>query len=347
MIKVFILGNQRSGKTELAKQLDNQAYVNTEQTSYHSTLGADFYHIKVDNHLVQIWDSPGDERYSSMVNCFMGGTHVAIYCVNLSAEVTQDELLNIKKQINNFKNINPGADLILVGTHYDKALPGTCERICEQLNDFQFAACLSISTRTPNSSVKLRDFLISKDQEVQKQINQNLNKIMTARNRCRQGSDLYNALDHLNNEALHGQLNEQAIEVLGTEAHILLDTVLNPNPYKLEDVLNVFVTHCNEQLPGRSRLKAVIMSIAITATLTAVAAAIGFGIGLAVGAWSGPGAFFSGIVLGKASAMWVLAATSVTSVGTISYSSYRFLNNPVKNIVDKFVEEVAVADLSL
>jgi hypothetical protein len=89
------------------------------------------------------------------------------------------------------------------------------------------------------------------------------------------------------------------------------------------------------------------MSIAITATLTAVAAAIGFGIGLAVGAWSGPGAFFSGIVLGKASAMWVLAATSVTSVGTISYSSYRFLNNPVKNIVDKFVEEVAVADLSL
>lgn len=91
------------------------------------------------------------------------------------------------------------------------------------------------------------------------------------------------------------------------------------------------------------------MSIAITTALTVMAGVIGFGIGFALGAWSGPGAFFSAIALGKASAMGVLAATVSTLAVTapVSYSLYRFHKEPIQKTVDEFVEEVSQANLTL
>lgn len=94
--------------------------------------------------------------------------------------------------------------------------------------------------------------------------------------------------------------------------------IQNPQKTDKSKPIDNFVTRCGHILNGHPAKKAMnfVLKLAAVAVITVIAGLIGFGIGFAAGAWSGPGAFFTGLAGGSAAAVAVVAAAGV--VGGVS-----------------------------
>ncbi|ETO93982.1 hypothetical protein [Legionella oakridgensis] len=76
-----------------------------------------------------------------------------------------------------------------------------------------------------------------------------------------------------------------------------------------------FAQHCRETLDGKHpNILKTILTIAAVSVATVLAGAVGFGIGFALGLWTGPGAFFTGVMAGSAAASLTLAAAGTVGV---------------------------------
>ncbi len=173
----------------------------------------------------------------------------------------------------------------------------------------------------------------------------NKNSILKARDKCIIGSELFIALDKLNHEAQ--TLSQSQIKKLGKEANQLLNILANINIKDKIPAINAFVTHCTEEIQGKNHtVVSAVLSIAYAAVTAVIAAFIGFGIGCALGAWSGPGAFFSGLAAGVASAVTVVSTASVCGAAALGYSSYHFFKTtPVLSSIKDVAEKTVSTDL--
>ncbi len=345
-LNVFILGREQSGKTELLKQLSSPEYLSPAAHHYQPTVGV-YYSIvtipnEADNLTITIGDMGG--RFNEAVEVPVD-LDFGLYCIDLSKEIDEIELQEIKNEITKFREINPHAQLILVGTKRDVALPNALNNAFQQLEEITFAAAVSTSAREVRGSKKLYRVLCL---EANKKLRPNeedylsfynpLNRIQQARNRCLKSSALYNALDNLNNEARN--LPCRVIEDLGAEANSLLDHIQDVSNQDMIASINLFHVHCNELVQGEYyRVINAIWSLTIAATVTVVAAIIGFGIGFALGIWSGPGAFFTGLIAGSASAVTVTGGASLLGLSTLAYTAHAFFKTlPVQEAVNEVVE---------
>ena len=145
-------------------------------------------------------------------------------------------------------------------------------------------------------------------------------------------------MDNLNNEARN--LPCRVIEDLGAEANSLLDHIQDVSNQDMIASINLFHVHCNELVQGEYyRVINAIWSLTIAATVTVVAAIIGFGIGFALGIWYGPGAFFTGLIAGSASAVTVTGGASLLGLSTLAYTAHAFFKTlPVQEAVNEVVE---------
>jgi hypothetical protein len=274
-----------------------------------------------------------------------------LYCIDLSKEIDDIKLKEIKSDINKFKGINPNAQLILVGTKADVALSNALNNVLQQLQDFTFAATVSTSVREAQGSRKLYNVLcmeahkkLGPSEEDYHSFYNPLNRIQQARNRCIIGSNLYNALDNLNNKA--SNLPSCIIEALGTEADILLDNIQDASNPDMMSSINLFHDNCNVLVLGKYHAVInAIWTLTIAATVTIIAGIVGFGIGFALGLWSGPGAFFTGLIAGCASSVAVPGGASLLGLGALAYTAHTFFKTtPVEEAVN---EITALAPLTV
>src|SRR5690242_7650501 len=116
--KIVFLGNQGSGKTQLAKQLAFNDIMLFDPNSK-PTVGAEFIKLPLNSeNKLNLWDVTGDERYNSVLKAYHRDADIGIYCVDLTEEIDEQQ---IKEKIALFKKINPNSPIILVGTKADES----------------------------------------------------------------------------------------------------------------------------------------------------------------------------------------------------------------------------------
>ena len=354
-LNVFIFGCEQSGKTELLKQLSSPEYLSPSEHQYQPTIGIYYttltipYEANQENITLTLGDMGGQDRFNA--DEVLTDMDFGLYCIDLSKEIDEIKLKEIKNDIKKFKGINPNAQLILVGTKADVALSNALNNALQQLEDFTFAATVSTSAREVRGSRKLYNALCTEahkklrpSEEDYRSFYNPLNRIQQARNRCIADSNLYNALENLNNKA--SNLPSHLIEALGAEANILLDHIQDASNPDMTSSINLFHENCNELVQGKYHAVInAIWTLTITAAVTIIAGIIGFGIGFSVGLWSGPGAFFTGLITGCSSSVAVAGGASLFGLGTLAYTAHTFFKTtPVEEAVN---EITALAPLAV
>ncbi|MCL9683725.1 GTPase domain-containing protein [Legionella maioricensis] len=351
ILRATLMGMEKTGKTAIFNRLGSATYTGPITHQYRPTIAPDFNVMPVSNSSepmnIQIWDMPGEAARKAMsIPLTFSSSRFGLYCVDLSIEMTEEMVSAAQKELNEYRAYNPDAQLILVGTKSDIALPNAMETAQNLLAEIPFARIISTSAQEENGLKDLQDFLTL---EAKKLIPQNrrpcccpqtppVNAILKARNRCPQDSDLYHALNNLNNRMQH--LDAGLVEAIGEEANILLNNIADPSVTDKTTSINLFIEKSNEQLQGKHHtLRNIILSVAITAAVTIIAGTIGFGIGFALGAWSGPGAFFTAIATGCASALAVTGGASLFGIGALAYTAHRFFKTtPVQESINEIAE---------
>ncbi len=339
-LKAYIFGKENIGKSELVKKLHTAEYVCPLDQQYIPTIGAHYSHLIIhteDNEeeiQIELCDMAGQSRSKLSTNIFSEESNYGLYCIDLSKEISTLHIKEFKKDIKRFQEVNPYAQLILVGTKNDLALPHSLEMVQEQLANIKFQAVVSTSTKTIDGAKELYDILTT---ESKKKLLPNpgdlheffnvISPIIKQRNRCAEDSSLYAALNNLHEQAKELPFN--IIEPLGKEVETLLNHLEDPTITDKTASINAFIEHSELLIRGANyTLKSVIISVAITAVITVIAGLIGFGIGFALGLWAGPGAFFTGLATGSACAVAVAAGASAVGLCTLAYTSLIFFRAP-------------------
>lgn len=355
-LRAYIFGNIHTGKTELLKHLHSQNYINDPKHLYKPTKEAKFSSITIQNKgsaetiLIEFCDMGGHLHFKPLMQTYATGIDLGLYCIDLSIKIDDAKLQQIKNDITLFKKINPDAQLILVGTKRDIALKDSLETVKKQLSDIDFTAAVSTSARELEGSKELYNVLhaeankkwLPTDEEYC-DFHSPINAIERARNRCNINSDLYHALDNLNNKAL--SLPYKSFEALAVQVNILLDDLANTSISDKTQSINTFSKNCSELLDGKYyQVKRAIAAIATTAFVASISALIGFSIGFALGAWSGPGAFFSGLITGCSQALAVAEGSAISGLGTFALSAhYFFKTTPIMESVNDVAEKAIIS----
>lgn len=348
--KAVLFGPERVGKTAIHQKLRGLKI----SEHYLPTLGADVGPLQIPNEEMKIhlWDTPSAARFKTFSALTLRHVDLGLYCIDLSEELTEEMIATIKSEIDELKALSPDAELILVGTKQDKASEQSLETARKKLEDIAFSKSISTTTSETNGVDELKNYLIisAKNKSLQEKIDsyktkQHKNGVLFARNLCHTDSELYLALDNLYRHTK--DLNEQTLATLGDITSDLIFNLLDTKVTDKGAAINSFVQQSEELLKDNySGVLKGILTVAITAAVTVVAALIGFGIGFALGAWSGPGAFFTGLLAGSASAIAVVAGSSLVGLGSTAYTAYRFFSpSPVAATINEVAEQAQTSTL--
>ncbi|WP_058534966.1 GTPase domain-containing protein [Legionella saoudiensis] len=346
-MKVFIFGAAHTGKTELFRQLMDQEA--TRKNEYKPSFGPDFITLEGMN----IWDSPGSNSYKDIFRLFWSGAEIGVYCINLSKEINEDMLQQIKMDIESFQIANENAKLILVGTFNDMALNGnTAESIREQLHEFAFADVLTVTTSEPYGTkallTLLKDYAYAKAQShsLVDDPEENLNSLEILRDKQLPESELYNALNKLNSQVISLGLDADNIAALGEEVNELLNNIADPGQLDKTKAYNQFLANCDTKFSEKYHgLKAAVKTFATVVLITTLAASIFFGAGMLLGAWAGVSTFLTALAEGTTGAAVFAAGTSATNLASLTYFGNRFFQKPVKNAAHEFIESIKNTDI--
>ena len=350
MTRVFIFGATGTGKTELLRQLINQE-ITHHSNAYKSTIGPDFQKI----HGMTVWDSVGTNSKNKELSLqFRQSVSVGIYCINLSRVVDDTVLHQINLDLISFTTLNPGAELILVGTFGDQALEAnTLESLRNKLPQFTFTEAFIVTTaRTYGTELLLMALnrfwqrITNVQNSGDSESELNLNKLEALRDNFSEDSDLYSALNKLNNQVICLGLNADEIGVLGDEVNNLLTEISNPQLLDKTKAYDKFLANCDAKFTEKYHvLKAAVKTFAAVVLVTALAAGIFFGTGIFFGAWTGASTFFAALAEGTTGATAFSAGTCATGIISLAHYGNSFFQKPVKNAANEFIENVKNADI--
>ncbi|MDR3502598.1 MAG: 50S ribosome-binding GTPase [Legionella sp.] len=351
--KVFIFGASGTGKTELLRQLTNQKV--TSGNDYKPTKGPDFQLVNE----MMVWDSTGTNgEYKTSSYSFRGGVNLGIYCINLSQEVNEEVLQQIKSDLISLRSLNPNAEILLVGTFSDQALEeNTVQSLRDKLDEFDFIDVLTVTTVKRHGTLPLLMALNRYKKDKERELGavhdgfpndseREFNKLEILRDGLPDNSDLYSALNKLNNQVIRLGLNADEIDVLGDEVHTLFAKITDSLLLDKTDAYNKFLENCDAKFTEKYHgLKAAVKTFAAVVLVTALAAGLFFGLGVVCGAWAGASTFFAALVEGTTGAAAFAAGTSVTNLTSLTYFGNSFFQKPVKNAASEFIENVKNANI--
>lgn len=261
------------------------------------------------------------------------GSHVAVFTVDLAQDLTENVLQSLKACIDALKENDPASKLYLLGLNFAPEANYTAfQNVQLSLSDYKFDTIMGISENNPRASEQFMKKLTQDAQNISdtkikaqqlEDLNNNILPMELALKRCQKESPLYNAISELMVKTR--ELSAPQIRTISKATLDLLNEIENPDIKNKATVIQKYVDTCNDAALGKyHNLKNAVYTVALTAALTIVAALIGFGVGFALGAWSGPGAFFSGLALGNASALALVGGTTTCGFATLGYSGYKF-----------------------
>ncbi|MBA2656039.1 MAG: GTP-binding protein [Tatlockia sp.] len=156
--KIYIFGEQESGKTQLQKKLitPNARF----DSIYKPTIGVDLSITSIGSMKVHLWDSSGSYLLRTQTQMLTKDTDVAVYCIDLSKPLNKEK---IDEDIASFREVTGKSALeipiILVGTKTDLESKITDEEF-EQLfhiKKYGFKDHIKVSSKNNENITKVVD----------------------------------------------------------------------------------------------------------------------------------------------------------------------------------------------
>lgn len=304
--KVAVFGKNGSGKTLLNHKIA-QKKVDSKSGSC-STLSVEFLSRQMDSeNTVNLWDISGDQ-FEQLHQIYYKGTDVGVFCIDLTEQIDEQDVI---KRIQVFRNFSPKAPIICVGTKSDSPQAN--------LDAFQKIKSQNLFTDFILTSAKSGDnvdelfSLICKHCEAKLIISWN-----EAVARLKKG---IMKLPEAKRILIEKELSELSTFMLAKPG------VSNVQPKDKADAIEKFTKNCEIYLEGGySNIYKAALSVAAVAIVLTITALIGFSIGFACSWWTGPGAFFTGILSGYTSALTVASSSVVTGLvagGVTAYGLFK------------------------
>lgn len=311
-LKVVVVGDEKSGKTQLIRRLTGMPF----DDSYISTIGVEFYtHITENNTKLRIWDTSGQLKYRSIVSVYYRASPLFIYCVD-AANIDEEK---IKRDIAPLKKESPAGEVLIVATQsdkLDKTIPTTIN-----LADKQIPVLLtSAKNDTLDGIAELKSFL---SDFAKKKYPPSLTNYPAVRNKLLEALKIYDT-----------DTNSAEVQLTNLEKTLAPTSISNAQE-KIA-ALQSFNTYCESALTNRPSLLQWIGELIALLAIPVLVGLIGFGVGFTLGLWAGPGAFLSGIIAGQAAALAVAAVTGASVLGSAGLGYYFFKPTPTPAVVNEF-----------
>lgn len=117
MIKIVLVGDSGVGKTSIAQRLVCEAYSDT----HIPTIGTCFHDLTINDRAVSLWDTAGQEQYSSVTVSYLRNVSAALAVYDMSSAATVD---GANRWANRVLEYSPGAHVIVIGNKKDIAAGG-------------------------------------------------------------------------------------------------------------------------------------------------------------------------------------------------------------------------------
>lgn len=310
-IKIAVIGNQKSGKTQLVNALigkeialnyqPTRVFDTTTFTDPKSNVSLQFFDISYDGNSEKIYKN----------------TDILLYCIDVTEP---EDIAKRANKIEQLKKITPNVKLFYVYTKCDlvSTPPTNTETIYETS---------AISLNSPNGIEQLKNVLISTAQQIE---DDKTRAIYAASllNYEQSAKNLKAKLNSLRDKRAQTQILRQLNHLDAKLKHleISMDEKLSQ--------LNSFTKTCKDIIKDENTIN-LVHTLAIAA-FTVIAAFVGFTLGFALGAWTGPGALFTGLMTGQAAAIALVSCTGLTTAagGLFSYGLFKN-TNAVANSIDE------------
>ncbi|MCW8443688.1 GTP-binding protein [Fluoribacter gormanii] len=322
--KVVFFGKSGSGKTQLHRIAGLQNFVENVRP----TIAADFLTREINSDdSVLLWDTSGAERYKAMSHMFFRGAVVGVFCIDLTEEINEQEII---KSIEEFRHFVPNAPIICVGTKLDS--PEADKKALDKIKSKVLFADFITTSASTGENVEDLFKLICK--------HCGANLLLSWKEAV---ATLQKSLNELPQKK--GILIN---EKLTTLADVILGKPGNPSasPRLKAKAIEDFTNQCKTILKDEhsDAFKAV-LSIAAAAVVLTVTAIIGFSIGVACSWWTGPGAFFAGLASGYTAAVAVASSSTVFGALAGGITAYGLFKPPKEiQAINEFAETVSSFD---
>lgn len=299
ILKVLLLGDTMSGKTQLLRGLANQEFM----PRHKSTVGADFQTItSEENVTIQIWDTAGNEDFRGKLEFYSKNIALIIYCIDFSAKINT---VKIEAEIKECQRFSKNAKVFIVATQVDKL-----EKVPENIKLFNLDHKVFPTSAKNADTYPLKLYLSDwADEQFILSLSPNY---LEVRNKLIKALDASPHLSTIKSELEHLEM------VLSDKFHYSSEAKAQK--------LSEFNTLCGDHFPksGPSTLKLISELIVILA-IPVLVGLIGFGVGFTLGLWAGPGAFLAGIMTGQAAAVSAASLTgaSILLSAGLTYSIFK------------------------
>lgn len=332
-INIIICGKFKSGKTTLAKSLNNPEFVFSDV--YCKAYGFEYYdNISLsDSKKIYLWELSGNlpdpleyvigERYD-----------LCLLCVDLSENVDEEKIKEQKRVLN---TLNPEMKIILVATKKDSMLAEQNLQINSSLLSPSDSVWLT-SAKDGTGINELRTYLRSGELS-NTFTSDDCNPILKQRNRFSEGNDLYNVLHLLYLKTY--DLPFKKTQAIAMEVQKMLDALDRCSDEDKAVVIADFSKNCHDILEGKhAAVRNVIISVLATVTVAVVAGIIGYGIGFGLGLWGGPLAFATGAVVGFGAATFAVSCSSAIGLAVGGLCMYGlFKETSLMSVVNELADQ--------
>ena len=105
-LKIVLVGNVSTGKTSIIDRYVNKIFHKKKKATISPNFSYKLIQIDNINYRLQFWDIPGQDRSPSLTSVFCRDAHGFIFCCDCIIKNTRNDILNWKKNIENFIDIS-------------------------------------------------------------------------------------------------------------------------------------------------------------------------------------------------------------------------------------------------
>ena len=328
--KVLFFGKTHSGKTQLQNQITK---AHKYEENARPTIAPAFFIRNVKKNpqeVVSIWDAPGEERFSSINPLYYKEAVVGVFCIDLTEKIDEQDII---KRIEEFRQYVPTAPIICVGTKSDS--PKAKLNALDKIESKQLFADFIITSAKNETNVEELFDLICKHCSAKLLLSWN-EAVATLRTNLK-------GLSSAKTISINHELTKLSDVILASEDNSEV------SPKIKAKAIEYFANQCKIILEGEhSSYYSAVLSVAAAAIVLTVTALIGFSIGVACSWWTGPGAFFAGLLSGYTAAVTVASSSTALGVLTGGLTAYGlFKPSQEMHAINDFANTVASFDPSI
>ena len=165
LYKIILIGSSSVGKTSLSQNIQDNVF----QKEIPITIGVDFVALELNDfdefkqlpmtYNIQLWDTAGHEKFSSITKAYYRNSNVILLCFDLSSRKSFNELHKWMEHINSM--IDTQYYICLMGLKADKVSVISDDEITEFLHKYLITTFNRFSSKDEGNSKRIKKIILN------------------------------------------------------------------------------------------------------------------------------------------------------------------------------------------